>query len=66
MEQSESVPVRWLAAGDRGDVEAFDALMHPDAVTTTSRDAEKQVWLDAVPAMPDLRADGPGSHLPPA
>lgn len=62
MEGTESVLVRWLDAGDRGDVEAFDALTHPDAVfhaprglSTGSRDAEKQVWLDAVAAMPDLR-----------
>lgn len=60
-EPSESVIVRWLEAGDRGDVEAFDALLHTDVVvhaprglSTGSRDAEKQVWLDAVEAMPDL------------
>lgn len=62
MEPSESVLVRWLEAGDRGDVDGFDALMHSDAVihaprglSTDSRDAEKQVWRDAVAAMPDLR-----------
>jgi hypothetical protein len=32
MNRSESVLVRWLDAGERGDVEAFDALMHLDAV----------------------------------
>jgi steroid delta-isomerase-like uncharacterized protein len=62
MELSRSVIVRWLAAGDRGDVDAFDALMHPDAVihaprglSTDSREAEKGVWRDALAAMPDLR-----------
>ncbi len=53
---------RWLAAGDRGDVDEFDDLFHPDArvhaprgLSTESREAEKAVWLDAVAAMPDLR-----------
>ena len=62
MDLCTSVLVRWLDAGDRGDVDAFDALLHPDAVvhaprglSTDSRDAEKQVWLDAIAAMPDLR-----------
>lgn len=64
MEQNPSIIVRWLAAGDRGDVDAFDALMHPDAVihaprglSTASSEDEKQVWLDALAAMPDLRHD---------
>ncbi len=62
MERATSVIVRWLAAGDRGDVDAFDGLMHADAVihaprglSTDSSEAEKKVWLDAVAAMPDLR-----------
>lgn len=53
---------RWLAAGDAGDVGAFDELLHPDAVvhaprglSTTSRDQEKEVWVQALAAMPDLR-----------
>ena len=53
---------RWLSAGDRGDVDAFDDLMHADVVvhapaglSTNSRQAEKQVWRDALAAMPDLR-----------
>ena len=53
---------RWLAAGDAGDLDAFDDLLHPDAVihaplglsTTTIAD-EKAVWKDALAAMPDLR-----------
>ncbi len=62
MEQSESVVARWLAAGDSGDVEAFDDLLHGDVVvhaprglSTGDRESEKQVWRDAVAAMPDLR-----------
>ena len=61
-ELSEYVVVRWLAAGDAGDVEAFDDLLHADVVvhaprglSTTSREEEKQVWRDAVRAMPGLR-----------
>lgn len=57
-----SVVEQWLAAGDRGDVDAFDALLHRDAVvhaprglSTTDREQEKQVWRDALAAMPDLR-----------
>lgn len=62
MERSASVIARWLEAGDRGDVDAFDALMHADVVihaprglSTDSREAEKKVWLDALAAMPDLQ-----------
>jgi len=64
MEKSESVVARWLAAGDSGDVEAFDDLLHGDVVvhaprglSTGDRESEKQVWRDAVAAMPDLRHD---------
>src|SRR5262249_34880489 len=53
---------RWLAAGDAGALDAFDDLLLPDAVihaprglSTTSRDAEKAVWRDALDAIPDLR-----------
>jgi len=60
--QQTSVVEQWLAAGDHGDVDAFDALLHPDAVvhaprglSTTDREHEKQVWRDALAAMPDLR-----------
>lgn len=48
--------------GDSGDVEAFDDLLHVDVVvhaprgfSTEDLEAEKQVWRDAVAAMPDLR-----------
>lgn len=62
MEQPSSVVARWLAAGDSGDVDAFDDLLHGDVVvhaprglSTTNLEGEKQVWRDAVAAMPDLR-----------
>ena len=58
----ETVVFRWLAAGDAGDFEAFDELLHPDAtvhapagLSTTSLDEEKDVWRDALHAMPNLR-----------
>lgn len=61
---SSTVVFRWLAAGDAGELEAFDVLLHPDAVihapaglSTTSADEEKAVWRDALSAMPDLRHD---------
>lgn len=59
---SSTVVFRWLAAGDAGDLDAFDELLHGDAVihapaglSTTSADEEKAVWRDALDAMPDLR-----------
>ena len=59
---SSTVVFRWLAAGDAGDLNAFDELLHPDAIihapaglSTTSADEEKAVWRDALAAMPDLR-----------
>ena len=58
----ETVVYRWLAAGDAGDLDAFDELLHPDAIvhapaglSTTNREEEKEVWRDALQAMPDLR-----------
>ena len=61
-EQRTSVIEQWLAAGDRGDVDDFDRLLHSDAVVhaprglaTTSCEAENQGWRDALAAMPDLR-----------
>lgn len=62
MDRPPSVVARWLAAGDAGDVEAFDDLLHRDVVvhaprglSTEDRESEKQVWRDAVTAIPDLR-----------
>lgn len=61
---SSTVVWRWLAAGDAGDLDAFDELLHPDAIihapaglSTTSADEEKAVWQEALAAMPDLRHD---------
>ncbi len=58
----ETVVYRWLSAGDAGDLDAFDDLLHanvivhaPAGLSTTSLDAEKSVWKDALEAMPDLR-----------
>jgi ketosteroid isomerase-like protein len=58
----ETLISRWLAAGDAGNVDAFDDLLRPDAVihaprglSTTSCEAEKAVWREALAAMPDLR-----------
>ena len=60
----ETVVFRWLSAGDRGDFDAFDDLLHPDAVihapaglSTSNVEAEKRVWREALSAMPDLRHD---------
>jgi ketosteroid isomerase-like protein len=62
VKQPTPVIVRWLEAGDGGDVDQFDDLLHADAVihaprglSTDSREAEKSVWLAAIAAMPDLR-----------
>jgi predicted ester cyclase len=58
----ETVVFRWLAAGDEGNFDAFDTLLHTDVVvhapvglSTTSAEAEKAVWREALAAMPDLR-----------
>jgi predicted ester cyclase len=55
---------RWLTAGDQGDFDAFDELLHADVVvhaplglSTANIDDEKAVWEDALAAMPDLRHD---------
>ncbi len=52
----------WLAAGDRGDVDAFDRYLHPDVIvhaplglSTQGVEAEKAVWADGKAAMPDIR-----------
>jgi predicted ester cyclase len=59
-----TVVFRWLAAGDAGDLDAFDELLHRDVVvhaplglSTTNVDDEKAVWDEALAAMPDLRHD---------
>lgn len=62
MTTNEAIVREWLAAGDRGDVEAFDHYLHPDVVvhaplglSTMGVDAEKAVWVDARRAMPDIK-----------
>jgi ketosteroid isomerase-like protein len=57
-----TVVYRWLAAGDAGQLDAFDDLLHPDAIihaplgpSTTSVEDEKKVWKKGLAAMPDLR-----------
>ena len=59
-----TVVFQWLAAGDAGDLDTFDDLLHPDVVihapvglSTTSVESEKAVWRNALAAMPDLRHD---------
>ena len=61
-EARDTIVLQWLAAGDAGDLDAFDQLLHPDVIihapaglSTTNREAEKAVWKDALTAMPDLR-----------
>jgi ketosteroid isomerase-like protein len=58
---SHAIVTRWLAAGDAGDFDAFDDLLLSDVVihaprglSTTSRDAEKAVWREALDALPGL------------
>ena len=60
----QTVVFRWLAAGDAGDLDAFDHLLHPDSVihaprglSTTSAEEEKAVWRDALSAITDLHHD---------
>lgn len=52
---------RLLRAGDEGDLDRFDELLHPDVrvhaplgLSTEGREAEKAVWRDALAAIPDL------------
>lgn len=59
-----TVVFRWLAAGDAGDLDAFDELLHPEVVvhapaglSTTKLEEEKAVWAEALSAMPDLCHD---------
>jgi steroid delta-isomerase-like uncharacterized protein len=64
VDRRQTVVFRWLAAGDAGDFDAFDELLHPDVVvhaplglSTATVEDEKAVWRDALAAMPDLRHD---------
>ena len=58
----DSLLERWFAAGDSGDLDSFDNFLHPDVVvhapmglSTVGPEAEKEVWRDALRAMPDIR-----------
>lgn len=58
---SQPVVSRWLAAGDAGNVDAFDELLDqhvvvhaPAGLSTSSLEEEKAVWRNALSAMPDL------------
>jgi steroid delta-isomerase-like uncharacterized protein len=62
--RGESLLERWFAAGDAGDLDAFDDFLHPDVVvhapmglSTRGPEAEKAVWRDALRAMPNIRHD---------
>lgn len=59
-----TVVFRWLAAGDAGDLDAFDELLHPDAavhaplgLSTTSAEDEKAVWREGLKAKPGIKHD---------
>jgi predicted ester cyclase len=59
---TDSLLHRWVAAGDAGDVDAFDDVLWPDVVvhaplglSTTGRESEKAVWRSAKDAIPDIR-----------
>jgi steroid delta-isomerase-like uncharacterized protein len=63
-QEARSLLEKWLEAGDAGDVDAFDEYLHPDVVvhaplglSTRGVEQEKQVWREALAAMPDLRHD---------
>ena len=62
MDPRRSVVVTWLAAGDAGDLDAFDELLSPTVIvhapaglSTTSREQEKAVWRAALAAVSGLR-----------
>jgi hypothetical protein len=59
-----SVLERWFAAGDAGDIDAFDTFLHPQVIihaplglSTSGPEAEKTVWREALTAIPDIRRD---------
>lgn len=64
MDSNEALLRAWLAAGDRGELDAFDRYLHPDVIvhaplglSTSGIAAEKAVWADAKRAMPDICHD---------
>ena len=57
----DSLLEQWFRAGDRGDLDFFDEVLHPDVVvhaplglTTRGPTEEKSVWRDALDAMPNI------------
>ena len=61
MERHEELVRGWLAAGDDGDVDAFDRFLDPLVtvhaplgLSATGIEAEKETWRKAKMAMPDL------------
>lgn len=61
---NESLLREWVAAGDAGQLDAFDEYLDPEVVVhaplgLSSRgvDAERNVWKRALTAFPDLRHD---------
>ena len=64
VDRRQTLVFQWLAAGDAGDFDAFDELLHRDVVvhaplglSTETVEDEKAVWREALAAMPDLRHD---------
>ena len=60
-EVERSLIERLLQAGDEGNLDLFDELLHPDVrvhaplgLSTVGSEAEKAVWRDALAAIPDL------------
>ena len=59
--QNDSLLHRWVAAGDSGDLDVFDEILHPDVVvhapmglSSNGIEQEKEVWRAARLAMPDI------------
>ncbi|MBI5949717.1 MAG: ester cyclase [Chloroflexi bacterium] len=61
-ERNEALVRKWLAAGDAGDLDAFDRCLHEDVVihaplglSTAGIEAEKAQWRGILAGVPDLR-----------
>jgi ketosteroid isomerase-like protein len=62
MNDPESVLEQLFTAGDAGELDRFDALLHDDVIvhapfglSTTGRDAERDSWRRGKMVMPDIR-----------
>jgi steroid delta-isomerase-like uncharacterized protein len=58
----DSLLEKWFAAGDAGNLDAFEDFLHPDVIvhapfglSTNGIAAEQKVWRDGLDAMPDVR-----------